>query len=165
VMIGAPGVEWPAILVPAQLMESPRGRRRRVRAIRGTVVQSWYLQHQNQMRWAFAEEDAGNSRWLLFHLWSEEESQWEDYMMFRTLRQPRRGHRVTALHGRRVSVSYSLGLEGQLILVVKEGSNVLWLVFYLEGPDHRLIHMVSIQLDTSLPEEREGVDLPVEVAL
>jgi hypothetical protein len=41
-------------------------------------------------------------------------------MMFRNLRQPRRGHRVMALHGRRVSVSYSLGLEGQLVLVVKE---------------------------------------------
>jgi hypothetical protein len=74
VMIGAPGVERPAILVPAQLMEVPRGHRHRVRATRGTVVQSWYVQHRNQMRWAFAEEDAGNSRWLLFHLWSEEEN-------------------------------------------------------------------------------------------
>jgi hypothetical protein len=165
VMVGAPGVERPAILVPARLMEVPCGSRRQVRATRGTVVQSWYVQHHNQMRWAFAEEDAGNSCWLLFHLWSEKENHWEDYMLFWTLRQPRRGHRVMALHGRRVSVSYSLGLEGQLVLVVEEGRDVLWWVFYLEGPDHHLIHMISIQMDTRPPEEGEMIDLPAEVAL
>ncbi len=165
VMVGAPGVERPTILVPDQLMEVPHGRRRQVRATRGTVVQSWYLQHHNQMRWAFVEEDAGTSRWLLFHLWSEEENQWEDYMMFRTLRQPRRGHRVTALHGRRVSVSYFLGLEGQVVLVVEEGSDVLWWVFYLEGPNHCLIHMILIQKDMRPPVEGEVVDLPSEIAL
>ncbi len=165
VMVGVPGVERPAILVPALLMEVPRRRRRQVRAIRGTVVQSWYIQHRNQMRWAFVEEDAGNIRWLLFHLWSEEENRWEDYLLFGTLRQPRRGHRVTALHGRRVSVSYSLGLESQLVLVVEEGRDVLWWVFYLEGPDHSLIHMISIQMDTMPPEEGEMIDPPAEIAL
>ncbi len=72
---------------------------------------------------------------------------------------------MTALHGRRVPVSYSLGLESQLVLVVEEGRDVLWWVFYLEGPDHRLIHMISIQMDTMPPEEEEMIGPPAEIAL
>jgi hypothetical protein len=145
VMVGAPGVERPAILIPAYLMEPPHSRQRLVRSVRGSVVRSWYLQYRNQIRWAFVEEDAGNSRWILLHLWSEGEQRWIDRIVFRTLRQPRRGHQVEALHGRRVSVSDSHGLEGQLILVVEEGNDTLWWVLYLEGPEHQLLHMISIQ--------------------
>jgi hypothetical protein len=157
VMVGAPGVERPAILIPAYLMEPPRSRQRLVRSVRGSVVRSWYLQYMNQMRWAFVEEDAGNSRWILLHLWSEGEQRWIDRILFQTLQQPRRGHRVEALHGRRVSVSYSHGLEGQRVLVVEEGNNVVWWVLYLEVPDYQLLHMISIQMDIQTQAEEELV--------
>ena len=72
VMIGAPGLERPAILVPAQLMAPPRSRHLRVRSTRGTLVRAWYVQYRDRLRWAFAEEDAGSRRLLLLHRWSEE---------------------------------------------------------------------------------------------
>ncbi len=146
VMAGQPGSERPAILIPAELMEVPRGRLRQVRPVYGAIVRTWYLQAHNQLRWAFAEEEAGSSRWLLFHLWSEGEHRWLDCLRFRMLRQPWRGHRLPALHGRRVLVSYSQGLEGQLILVVEEGDDVVWWVFYLAGPENQILHLTTIQM-------------------
>ncbi len=147
VMTGAPGVERPAILVPAELIEAPRGRRRQVRPVYGPIVRAWYLQYRDQMRWAFVEENAGSCRWLLFHLWSEGECRWVDCLKFRTLRQPRRGHRLVALHGRRVSVSYSQGLDCQLVLVTEEADGFVWWVLYLELPEQQLLHMISIQVE------------------
>jgi hypothetical protein len=146
VMVGQPGSERPAILIPAELMEIPRGRLRQVRPIYGAIVRTWYLKARNQLWWAFADEEDGSRHWLLFHLWSEGEHSWLDCLRFRTLRQPQRGHRLPALHGRRVSVSYSQGLEGQLILVAEEGDDVVWWVFYLEGPENQILHLTTIQM-------------------
>jgi hypothetical protein len=64
VMVGAPGLERPAILVPSQMMVTPRSRYRQVRSIRGIVQQVWYLRYQNHLRWAFAVEESGNRRWF-----------------------------------------------------------------------------------------------------
>ncbi len=159
VMIGVPGLERPAILVPAQLMAPPRSRHLRVRSTRGTLVRVWYVQYRDHLRWAFAEEDTGSMRLLLLHRWAEEAVQWGDYITFRTLRQPRRGHRLTALHGRRVSVSYSVGLEDQLVVVMEEGNEAVWWVLYMEGPGQRLVHLLSVQTTAAPVGVEEYVDV------
>lgn len=52
---------------------------------------------------------------------------------------------MRCLHGRRMSISYSVGLEDQLVLVKETDEEHLWWVFYVEGPDGSLVHMVSLR--------------------
>ncbi len=105
------GSEILVMVVQGHLMDAPRTRHRRVGQIRGSVVEAWYVQQQQQPCWVFAVEEAGSSRWLVFHTWSETRGQWEDRISLRILQQPRRGNRVNRLQGRRRLISYSLGLE------------------------------------------------------
>jgi hypothetical protein len=126
VTVGDPGSERMVIVIQGQAMDAPRVRHRQVHQVRGTVTQAYYVQQLNVQRWAFAEEDAGNSKWLAFHLWSEPDGRWYDKVLFRTLRQPCRGHHVDSLHGRRLSISYSLDLEDQIVLVKDELDGQLW---------------------------------------
>jgi hypothetical protein len=147
VTVGNPGSERMVIVIQGQAMDSPRMRHRQVQQVRGTVTQAYYVKQRNVQRWAFAEEDTGNSNWLVFHLWSEPDGRWYDKVLFRTLRQLCRGHhRVDSLHGRKLSISYSRDLEGQIVLVKEELDGLLWWVFYVEGPDSRLIHMLSLHV-------------------
>ncbi len=126
--------------------DPPRGRQRQVKQIQGTVTQAFYVQQHDRLRWAFAEEDIEGSKWLALHTWSENGNRWDHRILFRTLKQARRGHRVRNLHGQKMSISYSVGVECQLVAVREESEGILWWVFYFEGPDSSLIHMVSLQV-------------------
>jgi hypothetical protein len=134
-------------VIQCQSMEPPRVLHQLVRPIYGVVVQTWYVWQHLQHRWAFAEEDAGRCKWLVFYTWSGAGGVWEERIIFRTLKHPRRGRRVDFLHGRRRSISYSQDLKDQLVLVIEECDGVRWWVFYVEGPDQSLIHMISLQVN------------------
>ena len=146
VSVGSPGAEYLVIVMDGVAAVRPRGRRHQVKPVQGSVTLVCYIRQQDRLRWALAEEDAERSRWLAFHAWSEVGSRWLHQILFRTLKQARRGHRVRCLHGRRMSISYSVGLEDQLVLVKEMDEEHLWWVFYVEGPDGSLVHMVSLRV-------------------
>jgi hypothetical protein len=47
-----------------------------------------------------------------------------------------------------MSISYSIGIEEQILAVKEEGNGHLWWVFYVEGPGKKLVHLVSLQVET-----------------
>ena len=58
-----------------------------------------------------------------------------------------------------MSVSYSVGLEDQLVLVMEEGNEAVWWVLYMEGPGQRLVHLLSVQTTADPEEAEEYVDV------
>jgi hypothetical protein len=102
VSVGSPGAEHLVIVMQGVAAVPPRGRRHQVKPVQGSVTLVCYNRQHDRLRWALAEEDAERSRWLAFHTWSEGGSRWLHQILFRTLKQARRGHRVRCLHGRRM---------------------------------------------------------------
>ena len=148
VSVGSAGAEQLAFVIHGSVASSPRERHRQVVPIRGCVTQTYYIQQQDLLRWALAEEDTGGSKWVVLHAWIESRNRWVCRIVFRTLKQPRRGHQLKHLHGRRMSISYSVGIEDQIVAVKEEGNGHLWWVFYVEGPDRNLVHLVSLRVET-----------------
>lgn len=152
------GVERVVLVEICQAMAQPHHRNSLVRPVYGSVAQIWSVQQHQLPRRAFVEKESGNTRWLLFHTWSGSGSHWEDRISFWILRQPQRGHQVQSMHGQRHMLSYSHGLEDQLILILEECNEGMWWAFYVEGPDKSLIRIMSLHVceaSVGVPDQAE----------